>query len=181
MKTTPEKYVSYHPLRNRMARLLWAWVYWTFFRWSPPGCGRWRNFLLRAFGARLGRCWLHPSVRIWAPWRLEIGSQVYIDEGTRIYNAFGCRIEDRVVISMWVFLCSASHDYTDPSYALIGGPITIKSDCWLTANVFVGPGVTVNDGVVVGACAVVTKDLPPWTVVAGNPARVLKSRVLKEV
>lgn len=179
MKTTPEKFVAPYSWNNRFGRMLWLVVYWTLFRPSPPQFGGWRRLLLRLFGARLGQCWLHPSVRVWAPWQLEIGSQVYIDERTRIYNAYGCRIADRVVVSMGTFLCSVSHDYTDPSYRLMGGRITVESDCWLTANVFVGPGVTIGEGAVVGACSVVTRDVPPWTVVAGNPARAIKPRVLK--
>ena len=158
---------------------MWGVVSTVFFHPSPVCLNRWRRFLLRCFGAKLGACWLHPSVRIWAPWELEIGSQVYLDAGVHLYNAFGCTIEDRVIISMDSMLCTASHDYTRPDYPLTGKRITVKSDAWITAKAFVAPGVTIGEGAVVAACAVVTRDVGPWTVVGGNPARFIKARVLK--
>jgi putative colanic acid biosynthesis acetyltransferase WcaF len=78
-----------------------------------------------------------------------------------------------------VTLCSVSHDYTSDSYTLIGSKITVKDDVWIAIQAFIMPGVTIGEGAVVGACAVVTKDVPPWTVVAGNPAREIKKRVIK--
>ena len=62
---------------------------------------------------------------------------------------------------------------------LIYRPITIGAQAWVAANCFVGPGVTVGEGAVVGAHSVVAKDVPAWTVVAGNPARVIKPRRLR--
>jgi putative colanic acid biosynthesis acetyltransferase WcaF len=59
-------------------------------------------------------------------------------------------------------------------------PIIIKDQSWVAARAFVGPGVTIGEGAVVGACAVVTKDVEPWTVVAGNPAKFIKNRVIKK-
>jgi putative colanic acid biosynthesis acetyltransferase WcaF len=131
------------------------------------------------FGARLGKCWLHPSVRIWAPWKLKIGDDVYIDQGVFLYNAYGCEIKDRVIISAEAVLCTVSHDYTVPSYPLIGRPIVVGSDCWIATRAFISPGVSVGTGAVVGACAVATKDVSPWAVVAGNPARFIKARVME--
>jgi putative colanic acid biosynthesis acetyltransferase WcaF len=178
-RTDPAAFRSPHGLRTNAARALWRVVWALLFRPSPPRLGSgWRRLLLRMFGARLGRCWIHPAVRVWAPWRLTVGSDTYVDSGVWIYNAFGCRIGDRAVVSMDVLLCSATHDYTSPTYELTGGAVTIGADCWIAARAFVGPDVAVGEGAVVGACAVVTRDVPPWTVAAGNPARVLKTREL---
>ena len=135
--------------------------------------------LLRICGARLGFVCLHNRVRVWAPWRLTAGQQVYIAENVELYNPYGIEIGDRVVISQKAFLCTASHDYTVAEYPLIGAPIRIMNDCWIAADAFIGPGVTIGEGAVVGARAVVTKDVEAWTVVAGNPARVIKKRVLR--
>jgi putative colanic acid biosynthesis acetyltransferase WcaF len=82
-------------------------------------------------------------------------------------------------VSQETYLCSASHDFEDPSMPLIFSPITIGAESWVAAGCFIGPGTTVGEGAVVGAYSVVTKDVPPWTVVAGNPARVLRERKLK--
>ena len=105
---------------------------------------------------------------------------VYIDRRVNLYNAFGIRIGSRVVISQGTFLCSATHDYRDPCYRLRGAPIVIEDDCWIAAEAFIAPGVRIGTGAVVGARAVVIKDVGPWTVVAGNPARALRPRVLTE-
>jgi putative colanic acid biosynthesis acetyltransferase WcaF len=178
-RTNPAAFKNPYSRANRLARLLWQVVWALLFRPSPWFMGAWRTFLLRRFGARIKYARFHASVRVWAPWLLDVGQEVWIDERVYLYNPFGTTIGDRVVISQGAFLCSASHDHTIPEYPLIGSRITIGSDCWVTADAFVGPGVTIADGTVVGARAVVVKDTEPWTVVAGNPARTLKKRELR--
>jgi putative colanic acid biosynthesis acetyltransferase WcaF len=84
----------------------------------------------------------------------------------------------RVTISHRAHLCAGTHDYTRPDLPLVKPPIVIRDQAWICTDAFIGPGVTVGEGVVVGARAVVTKDVEPWTVVAGNPARVIKKRTL---
>ena len=109
-----------------------------------------------------------------------MGNDVYVDENVYLYNPYGIEIGDRVIISMGTFLCTASHDYQVPTYPLIGDRITVGSDAWLAAMVFVGPGVNIGTGSVVGARACVVSDVEPWRVVAGNPARVVRERVVNE-
>ncbi len=179
-QTDPARFRNPHSRKNRIARMLWTLTYYLLFRPSPWFMGAWRTWLLKCFGARIQYARLHQSVQIWAPWMLEIGSDVWIDMNVNLYNAFGLKIGDRVVISQNTFLCSATHDYTDPFYRLTGKQITIASDCWIAADAFVAPGVTVNAGSVVGARSVVVKDVPPWSVVAGNPAKVIKERKLRD-
>jgi putative colanic acid biosynthesis acetyltransferase WcaF len=111
---------------------------------------------------------------------LQAGDDVAIDRRVNLYNAYGIKLGDRVIISQGAFLCSATHDYRDPCYALAGGCITVEDDCWIAAEAFIGPGVTIGQGAVVGARAVVVKNVPAWTVVAGNPARVIRERALRQ-
>ena len=125
------------------------------------------------------RLFLHPF-KIWAPWRLVIGDEVKLDKGVNLYNVFGIEIEDRVIISQGSFLCGASHDYENPVYPLTGSKIIVKSDSWITAECFIGPGVTIDAGTVVGARAVVFNNFPAWSVVAGNPAKVIKKRIISD-
>jgi putative colanic acid biosynthesis acetyltransferase WcaF len=139
----------------------------------------WRKLLLRCFGAKLGTGKVESSATIWAPWLLSTGDDCFIDHDVRLYNAFGIEIGSRVIISQNAFLCTASHDYTDPVFRLVGAKIVIGDDAWIAADAYIAPGVRIGNGAVVGARAVVTRDVPPWTVVAGNPARVLKERVLQ--
>jgi len=180
-QTNPSGFRNPHGRGNKIGRVAWGAVYLLLFRPTPSRfLVGWRNWLLRRFGARIGpRVWIHPSARIWAPWLLEIGDEVYIDERVFLYSPFGIRIGDRVVISLRSFLCSASHDPSRPEYPLVGGRITVGNDCWVAGETFIGPGVTIGDGSVVGARAVVTRDVPPWSIAAGNPARVVKPRELR--
>jgi putative colanic acid biosynthesis acetyltransferase WcaF len=86
----------------------------------------------------------------------------------------------RVTVSQYSFLCTASHDATRRSMPLITAPITIHADAWITADVFIGPGVTVGEGAMVIARSTVTRSVPPWTVIGGNPARPRGMRHMRD-
>ena len=170
-----EKYQPNELLR----RVLWG-VALPFFRFSPRPCFGWRRFLLRAFGARVGReVNIYPSARIYLPWNLEIGDWSAVGEWALIYNLGAVRIGERVTISQRVHLCAGTHDYRNPAMPLLKPPIALDDQSWICADAFIGPGVTVGEGAVVGACAVVMKDVEPWKVVAGNPAREVKDREME--
>ena len=77
-------------------------------------------------------------------------------------------------------MCGGTHDHTDAAMPLVRKKIVIGSHVWIAAGAYIGPGVTIGDGAVVGARAVVVKDVPPWTIVAGNPAKVIKERVVQK-
>ncbi|MGB7157534.1 MAG: hypothetical protein WBD40_05675, partial [Tepidisphaeraceae bacterium] len=158
MQTNPAGFRNPHGRANRAGRVLWQIAYALLFRPTPWFMGAWRTWLLKRFGAKIGFARFHPSTRIWAPWLLEIGGPVYVDMNVNLYNPFGIVIGDRVVISQGSFLCSATHDHRDPRYALTGKRITVRDDCWIAAEAFIGPGVTVGAGAVVGARAVAVRD-----------------------
>lgn len=126
------------------------------------------------------RTLISESVRIRFPWLLTIGEHVAIGPGVTFYNLGQLRIGSRVVISQDVYLCGGTHDYTAPDYPLMRLPIVVEDDVWIAAGAFIGPGVCIGQGTVVGARAVVMKDVPPWKVVAGNPARIVKERTVRE-
>lgn len=79
-------------------------------------------------------------------------------------------------VSQYSFLCTASHDLTDPSMPLTTAPIVIGSRAWIAADVFVGPGVIVGNGAVIGARSSVFNNIDSWMVAVGNPARAIKTR-----
>ena len=87
-------------------------------------------------------------------------------------------IGSHATVSQYSFLCTASHDISDPQMRLVTAPIRIGDQSWVCAGVFVSPGVCIGPGAVVGAMSVVTRNVDEWTVVAGNPASFLKSRRL---
>ena len=97
-----------------------------------------------------------------------------------VYSLGPVRIGPRSTVSHNAHLCAGSHDYRDPALPLLRLPVTIGADAWICAQSFVGPGAVVGDGAVVGAGAVVSGAVEAWTVVAGNPARFVKKRVLKD-
>ncbi len=164
-------------LRNRLGRLAWTVVYRTLFRTSPEVLHGWRRLLLRLFGASLASTSrVYPTAKVWAPWNLTLGEFACLGRDVDVYNVMPIRIGARSTISQYTYLCGATHDYTRRDYPLIPLPITIGDDCWLAADVFVSPGITIGEGTVVGARSTVTKDLPPWVVAVGTPAKAIKKR-----
>ena len=167
-------------LANKLARSVWQVVWLLLYRPTPRLFHPWRCLLLRLFGAKLGRA-VHPypSARIWAPWNLEMGDHACLSEGVDCYCVAPIRIGAHTTVSQYSFLCTASHDYTRADMPLVTAPITIGERVWITADVFVGPGVTIGDGAVVTARSSVFADIPPWVVARGNPAVPVKARVLQ--
>lgn len=157
-------------------RVLWGCVR-PLFRFSPRPCFGWRAFLLRCFGAKIGReVHIYNSATIYFPWNLEVGGGSAIGEHAYLYNLGRVTLGPRVTISHRAHLCAGTHDHTKADFPLLRPPIVIGAQAWICTDAFLGPGVTVGDGAIVGARAVVIKDVEPWTIVAGNPARVLKQR-----
>lgn len=164
---------------ENLLRVLWS-LATPLFRLSPRPCFGWRRSLLRLFGARVGTgVNIYANAIIAMPWHLEVGPWAAIGEHAIIYNLGQITIGERATISQYAHLCAGTHDYLDPTMPLLKLPIVIGAQAWICAEAFVGPSVTVGEGAVVGARAVVTRNVPSWTVVAGNPAREIKTREMK--
>jgi putative colanic acid biosynthesis acetyltransferase WcaF len=162
-----------------LLRLLWQ-VGAVLFRLTPRTAFATRRLLLRAFGARVGRAVnIYNSAVIYMPWNLEIGDWSCIGELAYIYNLGPIRLGERVTVSHRAHLCAGTHDYNLPELPLLKPPIVIGDQVWICTDAFVGPGVSVGEGAVVGARAVVTQDVTAWSVVAGNPAVPVKQRILR--
>lgn len=174
------KYHDSLTLTNKLLRLLWNIVYWIFFRpFIGPLFYKWRIFILRSFGAKIDwSAHVYAGARIWAPWNLVMGKNSCLSSEVDCYNVDIILIGNNVVVSQKAYLCTASHDITNVVHPLITYPITIKDQSWVAAGVFIGMGVTIGEGAVVGARSVVTKNIEPWTVVGGNPARFIKKRIV---
>lgn len=178
-----DHYYYTEPKPHHKKRICWYIVNHTLFRWLSIGkpMRYARNLLLRLFGAKLPiKALIYPTCEIWAPWNLVIGKYCCIGPHTQLYNKAPIILGDNTIVSQGAYLCTASHDITNPHHALITAPIKIESWAWVAADAFVGMGVTIGEGAVVGARACVFKDVQPWTVVGGNPAKVIKKRVIKE-
>jgi len=156
-----------------MARLLWTIVSNTLYRLSPTVLHGWRRLLLGCFGGRIAvGARPYPRVKIWAPWNLTMEAHSCLANDVDCYCVAPITVGAHATVSQYSYLCSASHDYRDASMPLIVAPIVIETHAWVAADVFIGPGVTVGEGAVVGARSTVLHDVAPWTVVAGCPASV---------
>ena len=172
MRSSPQAFSRAHV----MARGLWGLTWALLFRPSPrwPGFWAWRRLLLRLFGARVGQgAMVYPSARIWAPWNLTLGKRCRIGPDCDVYSVDSIVLEEGAWVSQYSYLCSASHDPRLPGRPLISGPILIGKEAWVAADVFIGPGVNIGAHAVVGARASIFKAVEAWTIVAGNPARVI--------
>ena len=162
---------------NRLARAVWGVVWILFFRPTPRICFCWRNFLLRLFGAKIGKgVHVYSSCKVWAPWNLVLDDYSCLSDFVDCYSVDKISIGAHATVSQYSFLCTATHDYSDPGMRLVTKPIVINDQAWVCADVFVGPGVTIGQGAVLGARSTALKDVPPWKVSAGNPAKVIKDR-----
>jgi putative colanic acid biosynthesis acetyltransferase WcaF len=169
-----------YPRHEYPLRVLWVLVWATVWQLCWSRLPRLRTALLRLFGARCrGLAHCASSIRITRPWDLELG-RCSIGPRTHLYNLGGLKIGEQTVLSQDVYICGGTHDYADPTYPLLRRKIVIGDYVWIAAGAFIGPGVTVGEGAVVGARAVVMKDVEPWTVVAGNPARVIRKRTIRK-
>ncbi len=149
-------------LRNRLERMVWMIVWVVLCRFTPPPLHRWRRSVLRLFGATMGRgARVHASVRIWHPANLSVGPHALIGPGALIYNQGRVAIGARSVVSQRAHLCASSHDLADPDFQLVLRPIAVGEGCWIAAEAFIGPGVTVGDGAVIGARAALFADAQP--------------------
>ena len=173
--------------RNHLNYSKWIYVkriLWTFgkffFRNSPRIAFGYRNTILRLFGAKIGKhVRIYSSTVIWFPWNLEIGDWSAIGEETLIYNLGKVTIGVKATVSHRVHVCAGTHDYTDPALPLLRPEIRIGNQTWICANTFIGPDIEIGEGAVIGAGTVMVKDAEPWGVYAGNPAKYIKKRILK--
>lgn len=164
-------------LKNRMGRLLWAVVANSLFRFSPKQLHAWRAFLLKCFGAKIGRSvHVYPGAKIWAPWNLELSDEAAVANGAILYTQGKIKIGKKAVISQGAHLCAGTHNYNLPGFPLYTMPITVGDYAWIAAEAFLHPGVIIEEGCVIGARAVVIKDMPAWMVCAGHPCKPIKER-----
>lgn len=123
---------------------------------------------------------VYASAKVFQPWLLTMDEYACLAEGVDCYNAAPIHIGHNATVSQRVFLCTAGHDITDLHHHQTDAPIVIEDRVWVCAEA-VGQGVTVGEGAVCAARAVVIKDVEPWTVVGGNPAKIIKNRMLIDV
>lgn len=182
VKADIANYKSRYGFKNKIYRLTWSIVWGVFGATTPRNLfKRWKRFLLKLFGAKIGKgVVVESGAKIFLPYNLIMKDYSKLASRTIIHNVDTVTIEEEAVVSQGAFICAGSHDIERADWKQITAPITIKKNAWVAVDAFVAMGVTVGEGAVVGARACVFKDVEPWTVVGGNPAKFIKRREIKE-
>lgn len=163
--------------RSKIVVQLWWAVYAILFRPSPQLMYGWRRFLLRSFGAKIGKdVIIRPSAQVTYPWKVSIGDCSWIGDEVVLYSLGEIEIGSNSVISQRSYICTGTHDYRSEDFRIYAEKITIGSKCWLATDVYVAPSVTIGDFTVVGARSSVFSDLPEGKICLGSPAKPVKDR-----
>ena len=165
---------------NKMQRMLWGIIWLVFARSFPRNMARkWKIFLLRIFGAKIhSTCIVYSSANISMPWNLVMEEHSCIANNVIIENSATVTLGAFSIISQYSYLCTASHDIRDNNFPQYSIPIKIGRRCWVAARCFIGPGVVIGDGAVIGASSSVFKNIEEWTVMGGNPAKIISKRII---
>lgn len=198
MTTMPDQYTArnvdlsrfnntwWSPGRGMLVISLWRWFGMPLLKhlpcetWFEPFFNGIKVRLLKMFGATIGNNLVIRACEVYYPWNLVTGDNVWIGYEANLYNLVPIRLGNNTCVSQRAFLCTGSHDISEPHFGLIVGEIELQDAAWVAAGVFVGPGVTLHEGAVAAAGSVVVKDIPAMTIAGGNPAKPLKERVIEE-
>jgi len=135
-----------------------------------------RIFLYRKIGMKIGRnCVVRRGVYLGSPNELEMGDGSFIGRAS-LYCTGGVKIGKNVNVSDGVVIITAKHDVNSAAFEAVYEPIIINDWAWIATNAIVLAGVTIGEGAVVAAGAIVTKDVLPYSIVGGNPAKVIGER-----
>jgi len=168
---------NYDRGRSSVFIFLWWVVQGTLFRFSLHNAYNWRAKLLRLFGSNIGeKTKIRASSKFHYPWKVSIGDYSWIGDNVQFYSLDEIHIGSNCVVSQESYLCTGSHNIKDPHFGLITKPIVIKDGAWVASDVFVYPGVVINEMAVVAARSTVINDIPANEVHAGSPAKYVKKR-----
>lgn len=162
-------------------RVLWSIVWTLFVRPFPRNIASgWEVFLLRLFGAKIGlRCTVYSSAKIWLPENLILGDRVVIADHVIIQNSKPLYIKDGAMVSQYTYICDGNHYIEDMRKAFTES-ISLEEDCWIGADCYIASGVTIGRGCMIGAKTVVRTKIPPYSILFGNPSKVVGFRFTPE-
>jgi len=165
------------PPSQRVLRMLWEFCWVVFCVWTPKPMNEWRLFWLRVFDAKIhGKPFVHQRARILIPWNLTLHDRACLGDRANAYTLGEIEIGARATIAQEAYLSTGSHDFSQAGMPLVTAKITIGEDAFVGARAFLLPGVTIGARSVIGACSVVTHDVPENVIAAGNPCKVLRPR-----
>jgi putative colanic acid biosynthesis acetyltransferase WcaF len=168
------RYSSPWPVRVRVKMLLWTIVWPALCAWTPKPLNFWRLCWLRIFGCKInGRPFVHQHARIQIPWHVTLHDRSSVGDRTNLYSLGEIELGEGCVVAQEAYLCTGTHDFNDPNWPLVTAKITVGKEAFVGARAFVMPGIEIGNGAIIGACSVVTSNVPPRATVAGSPARLL--------
>lgn len=171
---------SFKPGATKAKLFLWYGVNTFFFRSGLIPFSNVLVFILRLFGAKIGRdVRIKPFVHIRYPWRFEMGDHSWLAD-CYIDNLAPVRLGKNVCVSQGAMLLTGNHDFTKPAFDLITKPIVLEDGVWIGARSVVCPGVRGRSHAVLTVGSIATRDLDPYSVYRGNPAYKIKDRTLGE-
>jgi putative colanic acid biosynthesis acetyltransferase WcaF len=173
-------YESPWSLKHRLLVTLWEYAWWVFCVWTPKPLNGWRLFWLRIFGCRIsGRPFVHQRARVYCPWHLSMRDRACLGDGANVYNLGAVELGERCTVAQEVYLCTGTHDFSSMALPLQTAPIWVDDDVFIGVRALILPGVRLRARSIVGAGAVVSRDVEEDAIVAGTPARVIGKRKLK--
>ena len=155
---------------------------WDCVRFIPTPVGElFRYAVLKIFCKKIQSLWIRCGTCFYFPENISIGKRVAINDNVFLNAYGGIEIGDNSGIAYGTALISEDHEIGDPSIPIreqgkVGGKITLENNVWIASNCVILRGITIGEGSVVAAGSVVTRSIPPYSIVGGNPARVLRRR-----
>lgn len=175
--STPMQGGATFTFKHRLQRLCWQSAWLVLASWTPSPLWRWRSMILRLFGASMHKTAIvRSSARIWWPANLTMDAHSSLGPGSICYNVAPVTLAPFAIVSQGAHLCTAGHNIDQHDFPLTAAPIHIGACAWIAAEAFVGPGVSMAEGAVLGARGVSFRDMEPWIVYAGNPAKAVRQR-----
>jgi len=157
---------------EKIKMVLWEYTWMIFCSWTPKPLNPWRLFWLKLFGAKIsGLPFVHQRARIQIPWNLVLYDRACLGDRANAYSLGKIVIKEHATVAQEVYLCTGTHAFENPAKNLITAPIIIETHAFIGARAFIMPGITIGENAVIGACSVVTKNVPPFSTVKGNPAK----------
>lgn len=155
-------------------RLLWNVIWTLLVRPFPRSlASKWEIFLLKLFGANIAEgCTIYSSAKIMLPKHLNMEENCVIADHVYIQNSAPFYMKKGSEVSQYSYVCDGSHVIDNPEEGF-DRSIILGERCWIGADSFIAFGVTIGRGCIIGACSVVRQSTPPYSVVMGNPAKVI--------
>ena len=170
----------FNPGGNAAKRLLWYYANAFVFKTGIFPVNSLKTSLLRAFGAKVGQgVTIKPGVNIKYPWHLTIGQNCWLGENVWVDCLVPIIIGNNVCLSQGAVLLTGSHNYKKTTFDLITAPVILEDGVWIGACAVVNPGVTAASHAVLTSGSVATKNLEAYSVYQGNPAMKTRQRVIE--